>query len=130
VLTGRVPTGRNVTPFWGSPRLLPVDGDDPERTCVAEKLDGGWKTNEPCLAINPDSADQRDLDIHQRPERVQDITSVTRRNRRAGNDSTEADPASGNSVVGVQELRLRTTGQRDLGANFAETLSKAKDDMV
>jgi len=130
VVTSRVPTGCNVPPFSGSRRFLTIDGDDPERAGVAEKLDGGWKTAEPRLAINPNAAGQRDLDIWKWPERIDDVATWAWRDRHLGADAPQANPASRHPAVGVELRRLRAFGERDRRANVGQTLSDAEHDVL
>jgi hypothetical protein len=105
---------------------LPVDGDDPERAGVAEKLDGGWKTTEPRLAVNPYAACQRDLDIWKWPERIEDVAIWAWRDGLPGAHAPQAKPANGYPAVGIQLRRRRAFGVRDRSANVGQTLSDAE----
>jgi hypothetical protein len=107
-----------------------VDHNCADRAGVAEKLNRRRKTLKPCLPIDSDAAVQRDLDIRNRPECVEDVTIEVRRHRPPGTHAAQANPAGWDPAVGVQEARLWTLGEGDGSAYLRQALGDAENDVL
>ncbi|WP_148665528.1 hypothetical protein [Sulfurifustis variabilis] len=101
-----------------------------DRLDIAAKADTGRVTAEPCLAFEPDTTLEDDLDVGQGPEHVENFSLLARCDGRSRHHTAKTDPALGYSSCGIQHVRFWAPRLFDCAPDVLKAFLGAKNDVL